>query len=295
LFPETKWFAKEGENGMSSKYEPVWRKYFPENQIDNILNILRADNIPGAFDVTDVMYAGDRSTTSWNVGITINRTDVIGNAAHLNSLAKKIRRHLKPGEVLRLETRMQGTRLILSIYFWMSTAKTIGEFARETEITYGIPPNQLDYDEDWDSGEDYVRERIVSSLKPLREKGIEVESVADKFGKGRDIVVKTSPHRIIEVKGYPSRKVSQGKSKGAIKTQSEIDNQALLWVWDAIRQLVEHKCERPDDEIALGLPVKEFYINYLNRIAWFRSELSIFVYLVYESEVKVFGTADNIS
>jgi len=277
---------------MPSKYESIWRGYFPENQINALLNTLRADNGPKEFDVINVKDVGRRSVASWNVGITIDDSgNLRGNAAHLNSLAEIIRGHLKPGEVLRLQTRVQGDRLILSIYFEVSSAKSVGEFEGRAKITKPIVLSQLGYDEDWDSGENYIRNRIVSYLK---EKGYKVESVADKSGKGRDVVVKTSPRRVIEVKGYPSQKVSQGRSKGKIKSQSQRDLQALLWIWDAIRQLVEHKCEKPDDEIALGLPAKEFYCNYLNRTAWFRRELSIFVYLVYEMEVKVFGPADNI-
>jgi len=133
---------------MSSKYESAWREYFTENQIDDLLNTLRADNESKEFDVTKVKGAGRRSVASWNVGITINSSgNLRGNAAHLNSLAEVIRRHLKPREMLRLQTRVYGDHLILSIYF--EQTKSVRDFGRETEITHCIAPS-LGYDEDWD-------------------------------------------------------------------------------------------------------------------------------------------------
>ena len=60
-------------------------------------------------------------------------------------------------------------------------------------------------------------------------------------------------------------------------------------------QLVEHKCEKPHDEIALGLPATDFYCSYLDRIMWFRKELAIPVYLVTDTEVKVLQPTDRWS
>jgi hypothetical protein len=151
---------------------------------------------------------------------------------------------------------------------------------------------QLQYDPYWDSGEDHVRNTIVSYLETG---GLEVEAVASRSAKGRDIIVRGTSQRVIEVKGSPSKLRSRGGKKGTRKPQSLMDLQARLWVWEGIMQLVEHKCQQPDDELALGLPDTDFYRDYLNRIAWFRQQLSVFVYFVSGTDVRMFGPTDHVA
>jgi hypothetical protein len=127
--------------------------------------------------------------------------------------------------------------------------------------------------------------KIVSYLK---ERNFEVDSVSDKSEKGQDILILTSPRRVIEVKGFPSRIVSKGKTKGKVKKESQRRLQAHGWIWEGIAQLVDHKCNYRDQEIALGLPDKEYYRRYLNQIKWFREKLSLYIYLVNKNEVRLY-------
>ena len=116
---------------MSSIYTPIWKKYFPENKIDELLNDLRVDNRPKEFDVTDIKEVGERS--SWNFTIVINESGILkGNAAHLNALTEIICRYLQSGEELRLRTKLRGDRIIFFMYFETSPAESGREFARKT-------------------------------------------------------------------------------------------------------------------------------------------------------------------
>lgn len=157
---------------------------------------------------------------------------------------------------------------------------------------YQSTHEEMGYDENYDSGENFVRDRIVFYLT---EKGFEVDSVSDKSEKGPDIILMTSPKRVIEVKGFPSRIVSRGKTKGKVKKESQRKLQAHGWIWEGIAQLIEHKCSNLDQEIALGLPDKEYYRGYLNQIRWFREKLSLYVYLVNKNRVRLYNPSESIA
>jgi hypothetical protein len=151
-----------------------------------------------------------------------------------------------------------------------------------------MPPQ---YNEPGDTGEDHIRNRIAAYL---RQQGCEITCVRDKRSKGRDIVIHSKPRRIIEVKGYPSVNVSQGQTKGGTKTASKRRLQALIWLWDAIRQLLEHKATNPSDEIALGVPATEFYLSYLQKFGSIRRDLSLLIYLVSDSDVVIVSTDEDV-
>ena len=79
-----------------------------------------------------------------------------------------------------------------------------------------------------------------------------------------------------------------------IKSDSQRRLQARGWIWEGIGKLIEHKCNNPSCEIALGLPNKEYYKGYLNKIKWFRKKLSIYTYLVRNKEVKLYNPNEII-
>ena len=135
----------------------------------------------------------------------------------------------------------------------------------------------MGYDDTYDSGEDYVREMVATHLNAA---GTPFTCVSRTSEKGRDIVVHSTPRRIIEIKGYPSARVSRGANRGKLKAEPKRRLQAQGWIWDAIRQLYEHHATTPDDELAIGLPARPFYRSYMIRFAVLRTKLSLFVYLV---------------
>ncbi len=107
---------------MGSKYEAVWRRILPDDEINAILSGLRHGDPPFEKDATGIMRCGSRSATSLNVGITIDRRGTVrGNAAHLNCLAKILREKLGPEERLRLQTSVIGDGLKVTMRFENTT------------------------------------------------------------------------------------------------------------------------------------------------------------------------------
>ncbi len=124
----------------TSKYEVVWRRYFPNPRIVDLLDSLRANRGVEHLDVSKVREAGRRSPASWNKKTRVTREGQLGRGgAHLNCLAKILQAWLKPGEVLSLRTGLEGERLVLSMWLGPGGAPVVYDPARETETAHSVP------------------------------------------------------------------------------------------------------------------------------------------------------------
>ena len=105
----------------------------------------------------------------------------------------------------------------------------------------------------------------------------------DKREKGHDIMAAgKSEIMIVECKGYPSEYYVDGPNKGELKPTSP-KLQSMHWFSDALFYLIMAKSENPKTKIALGLPDKEKYREYLSKIKYFKDQFGLVCYFVGEN------------
>ena len=105
----------------------------------------------------------------------------------------------------------------------------------------------------------------------------------DKREKGHDIMAAgKSEIMVVECKGYPSEYYVDGPNKGKHKPTSP-KLQSMHWFSDALFHLIVAKSENPKTKIALGLPDKEKYHEYLSKIKYFKDQFGLVCYFVSET------------
>ena len=113
--------------------------------------------------------------------------------------------------------------------------------------------------------------KILRFNQDKRERGHDIEAA-----KGKELIV-------VECKGYPSDRYVDGPKKGQ-KKPTNPKLQSMHWFSDALFHLVIAKSENPKTTIALGLPDKPKYHEYLGKIAYFKEQFGLVCYFVNEDK-----------
>lgn len=132
-------------------------------------------------------------------------------------------------------------------------------------------------EDDW-FWEGNVQEKISSHLQ---KQGFEVRAVnTAKKSAGADIIGRKSGENIVvEVKGWPSDKYTNGAKRGEPKpTQPSL--QAKHWLSEALLAIIRRKQEYPEHTLAIGLPDFKRYVDLINDIKWATEKLKIKIFIV---------------
>ena len=135
----------------------------------------------------------------------------------------------------------------------------------------------------WKKNDDWywegnIQEKIVIHLQNQGYDVIAVDTIKKTIG--ADIIAKKFDKKIVvEVKGWPSDKYSDGPKKGQLKpTQPTL--QAKHWLSEAFLTIIRRKQFFLDSTLAIGLPRYQRYIDLVSDIRWAIESLKIKTFFV---------------